>query len=95
MDKEISTYLLLGAIFIWIGLGQIGDFIRKYYFDESSDPSNILLGPICIIMSAIEALIIKYRGHKVEKVRKEAQKPLTIYEKRAIERINKLLDKNN
>lgn len=94
MDKEILTYLLLGAMLLWTGIGMIGNNIRKYYFDESSDPANIMLGPICIIMSAIEALIIKHREHKVEKIRKKV-KPLTIYEKRAIERINKLLEINN
>lgn len=86
---------------LWTGIGLIGDFIRKYYFDEQSDFSNILLGPVTLIMSGIEALLIKHLKHKAEKTIKEIEnvrkevKPLTIYEKRAIERINKLLEINN
>lgn len=95
MDKETLSYLLLGAMFMWFTFGLIGDFIRKNYFDESSDFSNILLGPITLIMSGIEALIIKCQEHKLHKTRKEAQKPVDKYEKRAIERINMLLEINN
>lgn len=93
--SDVTTTIFLIFSTVWLISGLVGDHIRKHCFGESPDFSNVLLGPITFIISGVEVLIIKCQEHKLHKTRKEAQKPIDKYEKRAIERINMLLEINN
>lgn len=91
MDPTTIAFLIF---FAWIILGIIGDKIRQSIFNEASDFADFLLGPITLILSGIECLIIKYQNREYQNNKKDEnkKKSLTKYEIRAIERINKLLE---